>query len=201
MINISTGGLPVAPLQIRFEEDDISESEKSTLDQKSMDDTETKRKYIQEILTLSGFSWNTVYLRSLSSEQLLDSSLYDADVDILSDQPSNEYKLLFDSLNEVLLDVCAQYLGGCPLTSFSKHNIRPIPDTDKAFREIWQGVEWHLRPLPLPRSLEQMVEKDLAKDGRWVDLRFDSVIIGNEIEDVIFQQLLEDTAASCFSEN
>ncbi|CAM8938029.1 unnamed protein product [Rhodiola kirilowii] len=197
------GGLPATPLQIHFDEDDnndISESDRSTIDKKSCDDKESKKKYVHEILASSGFSWDKVYMRSLSSDQLLNTSLYDADVDILSDQPSNDYKLLFDCLNEVLMDTCARYFGGSPLTSFSKNSVRPIPDIENAFREIWQRVEWHLLPLPPPRSLEQIVAKDLAKDGRWMDLRFDADNIGTEIEELVLHDLVEDTVMSCFRE-
>uniref|UniRef100_A0A7N0USX5 DUF4378 domain-containing protein n=1 Tax=Kalanchoe fedtschenkoi TaxID=63787 RepID=A0A7N0USX5_KALFE len=193
------GELPVAPLKIYFDEDDLPESDKSVVDKKQpCHDNESKQKYIKEILTASGFSWNKFYLRSLSSDQLLDTSLYDAELDIHSDQAPNEYKLLFDCTNGVVMDLCARYFGGSPLTPLSKY--RPIPDTKIAFQEIWEGLEWHLRPLSPPWSLEQIVAKDLARDGRWMDLRSDADTIGTEIEDMILQELVEDTVMSCFSE-
>ncbi|CAM8899635.1 unnamed protein product [Rhodiola kirilowii] len=201
-IRAGEGELPVTPLQIHFEEVGLSESdlEKSTFDKKSCNDNESSQKFIKEILTASDFSWDTMYIRSLSSDQLLDVSLYDTEVDIHSDQPSNEYKLLLDCLNEVLMDSCARYFGSSPCMPLSKPNIRPIPDTENAIREIWERVEWHLRPSSSPRGFEQIVDKDLAKDGRWMDLRFDVDTIGTEIENLILQELIEDTILSCLSD-
>jgi hypothetical protein len=66
-----------------------------------------------------------------------------------------------------------------------------------ATQEVWGGVNWHLIPLPLPHTLDQIVRKDMAKMGAWMDLCFDADAIGVEMGEAILEDLMEDIVLSC----
>ncbi|AES80253.1 DUF4378 domain protein [Medicago truncatula] len=56
-----------------------------------------------------------------------------------------------------------------------------------------EGVCWHVLCLPPPHTLEQIVRKDMARNGTWMDLRLDAEIAGFEMGDTILAELIEDT--------
>ena len=70
-----------------------------------------------------------------------------------------------------------------------------------ANREVWEGIYWHLLPLPLPRTLDQIVRKDMSRMGTWMDLHFDADAIGVEMGEAILEDLMEDAVLSCINEN
>lgn len=191
---------PIAPLRIQFEEQDLSDRDQSVNIKTRMDDLESIFEYCETVLQASGMCWDEFYLKSLSSDQLLDLSLFD-EVVFFSNQLCHDQKLLFDCINESLVETCQHYFGCSPWVSFVKPNIRPIPDMENSISEVWEGVEWHLTPQLPPHSLEQIVGKDLAKIGKWMDLRFDTESIGAEMGEVILDELMEDAILSCLEEN
>ncbi|GAV81725.1 DUF3741 domain-containing protein/DUF4378 domain-containing protein [Cephalotus follicularis] len=194
--------MQVQPLRLRiqFEELDSLASEEGFLTNTCVGDNEAIFEYVKSVLHASGFSWDELYMKSLSSYQLLDPSLTDQ-VEFLPNQLCYDQKLLFDCINEVLMEVCGHYIGCSHWVSFVKPQIRPIPCMKNAIREVWEGVVWYIIPLPLPRTLDQIVRKDLAKSGTWMDLRFDAESIGFEMEEAILDELMEDTVLSCVYHN
>lgn len=56
-------------------------------------------------------------------------------------------------------------------------------------------------PLPPPRTLEQIVRKDMARRGTWMDLGLDAETIGFEMGEDILGELMEDTILSLVSES
>jgi hypothetical protein len=58
--------------------------------------------------------------------------------------------------------------------------------------EVWEGVSWHLLPLPMPHTLDQLVKKDMAKTGTWMNLQYDIETILVEIGEDIFEDLMEE---------
>jgi hypothetical protein len=142
----------------------------------------------------SGFNWDDFCMKWLSSDQLIEPSVCD-DVEFIPNPLCYDQKLLFDCINEVLVEVCGRYYGCFPCVSPVKP-IRPVPDMKTAIHEVWIEVYWHLLPLPLPHTLDQIVAKDLSRTGAWMDLRFDSETIGVDMGEVILQELIEDTILS-----
>ncbi|KAA3485517.1 Formate--tetrahydrofolate ligase [Gossypium australe] len=194
-IRCISGETSIQPLRIRFEEHGGSlATNRSSRFKTCMDDKESIYEYVKAVLEASSFEWDEFYIRSLSSDMLLDPLLLD-EVEYLPNQLCHDKNLLFDCINEVLVEVCGYYLGS-PGVSFVKTNIRPIPNMKNTIEEIWQGVYWHMLPMPLPRSLDQIVRKDMAKAGTWMDLRFDTDCIGGEISEAIFEDFVEDTITS-----
>ncbi|XVF65265.1 hypothetical protein PTKIN_Ptkin09bG0233700 [Pterospermum kingtungense] len=193
-IRSHSGETSIQPLRIRFEEHGSLTSSQSNRMKTCMDDKESIFECTRAVLQASDFCWDELYIRSLSSDQLLNPLLLD-EVEYFPNQLCHDKDLLFDCINEVLVEVCGYYYGS-PGVSFVKPNVRPIPDMKNTIEEVWQGVYWHLLPMPLPRTLDQVVRKDLAKTGTWMDLRLDTGCIGVEIGEVILQDLVEDTITS-----
>ncbi|XP_039071111.1 uncharacterized protein LOC120218208 [Hibiscus syriacus] len=188
-----SGETSIQPLRIRFEEHGSSANHSGGF-KTCMDDKESILKHIKAVLQASSFDWDELYIRSLSSDQLLDPLLLD-EVEYLPNQLCHHKKLVFDCINEVLIEVCGYYFGS-PGVSFVKTNIRPLPNMKNTIEEIWQRVYWHVLPMPLPRTLDQLVRKDLAKTGTWMDLRLDADFISVEIGEAILEDLVEDTITS-----
>ncbi|XP_021611999.2 uncharacterized protein LOC110614690 [Manihot esculenta] len=118
--------------------------------------------------------------------------LFTEEVEFFPNQFCYDKKLLFDCVDEVLKDVYGKNFG-CPLgLSFAKPTVRPAPDMKNPIHEIWEGVYRYLLPLPLPCTKELIVEKDMAKTGTWMDLRYDSETIITEIGEAIFKDLMEE---------
>ncbi|XVF29088.1 hypothetical protein REPUB_Repub15cG0089900 [Reevesia pubescens] len=198
-IRSHSGETSLQPLRIRFEEHGSLATNYSNHIKTCMDDRESIFEHIKAVLQASSFNWDELYIRSLSSDLLLDPLLFD-EVEYLPNQLCHDQKLLFDILNEVLMEVCGYYFGS-PGVTFVKPYIRPIPNMKNAIEEVWQGVYWHLLPMPLPRNLDQMVRKDMAKTGTWMDLRLDTDCIGVEMGEAILEDLVEDTITSYINES
>ncbi|CAK7348883.1 unnamed protein product [Dovyalis caffra] len=183
--------LPVQPLRIQFEEYESSAADQNIPLKASIDDKESVFEYVKAVLQASGMKWDEFYMRSHSSEQLLDPSIF-FEIEFFSNQLCCDKKLLFDSINEVLLEVYGRYFGCFPGLSCVKSTIRPVPDMKNGIYEVWEVVSWHLLPLPMPRTLDQLVKKDMAKTGTWMDLRYDVETILVEIGEAIFEDLMEE---------
>ncbi|XP_039007385.1 uncharacterized protein LOC120135103 isoform X1 [Hibiscus syriacus] len=197
-IRSRSGETSLQPIRIRFEEHGSIPTNQSNHIKTCMDDKELIFEHVNAMMQPSTFNWEELYIRSLSTELLLDPLLLD-EVEYFPSQLCPNQKLLFDCINEVLMEVCEYYFGSLGL-SFVKPNIRPIPNAKNTIEEVWQGVYWHLLPLPHPRTLDQIVRKDIAKTETWMDLRLDTDCIGLEMGDAILEDLVEDTITSCMYE-
>lgn len=191
---------PMQPLRINFEEHISSTINHEICARASMEDEESAFEYVEAVLLASDLNWEEFLLRWLSSDQILDPLLF-GEVELFSNRSCHDQKLLFDCTNEVLTEVCERYFGYSPWVSFVKHNIQPVPRGKGLIDEVWAGVEWHLLPLPSPCTLDQIVRKDMAKPGKWMELRVDVESIGTEIEEAIFEELVVDTILSFVNED
>ncbi|XP_071937268.1 uncharacterized protein [Coffea arabica] len=184
----------IQPRQIHFEEW-RSSSDQGMCMQTSLNDEESAFEYVEAVLLGSGLVWDEYLLKWLSSSPILDSTLYD-EVELFSSRSHHEQKLLFDCINEVLEEVCDRYFGCFLSMSSNKQSIRPVPTRMTLIQEIWEGVEWHLQQDPSPQSLDQLLNKDMAKSRKWIDVRLDIQHIGTEMEEAILDKLVEDTVSS-----
>lgn len=156
--------------------------------------------YIKSVLQASGMTRDQLFMKCLSSDKILDPSLFDQ-VEFQSNQLCHDQMLLYDCINEVLMEVCWDYFGVSPCVSFVNPSIRPTPNMQKVILMVWEGVCWHLLPLPQPRTLDKIVRKDMEKNGGWMDLRFEAETVGFEMGEAILEELMEDTILSCVSES
>ncbi|XP_050236373.1 uncharacterized protein LOC126686378 [Mercurialis annua] len=192
--------VPLQPIRIQFEEIGSLSEDFGTHLKAFIQDKESVLEYIKEVLETSEVDWDEFYTMSNSSDPILDPSVCD-EVRFFPNQLCYDKKLLFDCINEVLMEVYGRYFG-CPLgLSFGKPIVRRGPDVKNAIHEVWEGVYWYLLPLPLPRTLEQIVKKDMAKTGSWMDLRWDSESMVIEIGESIFEELIEETMSNCVNES
>ena len=135
-------------------------------------------------------------MKCLSSDKILDPSLFDQE-ELLANQLCHDQKLLYDCINEVLMEVCWHYFGVSPWVSFVNPSIRPTSNMKMVILKVWEGVCWHFLPLPPPRTLDKIVRKDMEKTSAWMDLRFEAETVGSEMGEVILDELMEDTILSC----
>ncbi|XP_039020887.1 protein TRM32-like [Hibiscus syriacus] len=162
-----------------------------------MDDKESIFENIKAVLVASSFNWDELYIRSLSSGVLINPLLLD-EVEYLPNQLCQDQTLLFDCINEVLVEFCEHYFGS-PGISFVKPNIRSLPNMNNTIQEVTKGVYEHLLTVPVPCTLDLIIRKDLAKSGTWMDLQLDTGCISVEIGEAIFEDLVGDTITSCLN--
>ncbi|KAJ1408631.1 hypothetical protein SESBI_23413 [Sesbania bispinosa] len=192
--------LPVQPLQIQFEEHDSSPVDQFDRGRYRVEENELIYDYINAVLHASGLTRDQLLMKCLSSDNILDPSLFDQ-VQFFSNLLCHDQKILFDCINEVLMEVCWYYFGVSPWVSFVNPSIRPTPNMKKVIVKVWEGVCWHVLPLPPPHTLEQIVRKDMARRGTWMDLQLDVETVGCEMGDAILAELMEDTILSLVSES
>ncbi|KAL0866863.1 hypothetical protein Bca101_045981 [Brassica carinata] len=187
----SSGEVRIQPLCIRFDEADESNSLKT-----SMDDKELILAYIEAVVKSSGLSWEELLKKPFYTEQLLEPEVAD-DVVFSSTLLCDDKNLLQDCINEVLMDFCGNELNPGPWVSFLKPELQLISDMEIAAKVAQEGVYRHLLPLPSPHTLDQIVKKDMARTGSWMDLRFDIGWIGSGTSEMILDDLVEEIIKSC----
>ncbi|KVH91125.1 protein of unknown function DUF4378, partial [Cynara cardunculus var. scolymus] len=187
----STVSRPIAaaiqPLCIRFEDQEMCS-------RNCMENEESAFEYVEAVLLASDLNWDEFERRWLSSVQILDSSLFD-EVEIFSSRPCHDQRLLFDSTNEILKEVCDCYLNFYLRLPFIKQNIQPVPKGENLVNEVWERIELHLKN-NYPLSLDRLVKKDLGISKTWMDLRSHSREIVFEIDERIFEDVMDDTLLS-----
>lgn len=156
--------------------------------------------YIEAVLQASGLTRDQLSMKCLSSDKILDPSLFDQ-VEFLANRLCHDRKLLYDCINEVLMEVCRDYFGASPCVSFVNPSVRPTPNMKRVILKVWEGMCWHFLPLPPPHTLDKIIKKNMEKSGAWMDLRFEAETVGFEMGDAILAELMEDTLLSCVSES
>lgn len=184
----------IQPLRIRFEEVVPPPKNQETRIRNLVENDESAFEYVEAVLLASDLNWDDFEKRWLSSTQILDSSLYD-ELQIFSSQPTHNQRLLFDSTNEILKEVCDRSLGFFPDLPFVKPNIHPLPKGMDLINEVWERIESRIEG-PYPRSLDQLIRRDLEVSRMWMDLRSETREIVIETEESIFDDLIDDTLLS-----
>lgn len=186
--------MPIQPLELRFEEHDISPvvltSSDSEVDRRfHLDDKVARFEYIKTILEVSGLSMDDILKEWSLKDQFLDPSLLN-ELGTSYGQLQNNPKLLFDCINEVLMEMQEKFFRCTPLVSFTKPNVRPVPVGGHFVQEVSKGIDQHLQ-MQFASTLTQIVQNDL--EGRiWMDLRFETEGICIEIEDTLLDDLTEE---------
>ncbi|KAJ4896330.1 Phosphatidylinositol N-acetyglucosaminlytransferase subunit P-related [Raphanus sativus] len=196
----SSAEMRIQPLCIRFDEADSPKPDKPNYLKTSMDDDDDKEltlAYIEDVVKSSGLSWEELLTRPFYSERLLELEESTDDIAFCSTQLCDDKNLLNDCINEVLMDFCENELNPGPWISFVKPEVQLISDMEVAAKVAQEGVYWHLLPLPSPHTLDQIVKKDMAKAGSWMDLRFDIGWIGSCTSELILDDLVEEIIRSC----
>ncbi|KAJ8768565.1 hypothetical protein K2173_022675 [Erythroxylum novogranatense] len=145
--------------------------------------------YISTLLDASGFDWDELPLKCHSSNQLLEQSLVQ-EVGLVPYEICNDHNLLFDYVNEVLLEVCRCHLSYSPWASSVKQRVRPFKWAENMIHEVVKNIDWNLLVQPSLQTLQKAIEMDLKKSGRWMDIRADTEDVTSDIAEKILEDLI-----------
>jgi len=174
----------VQPWCIHFDEKDPAPTYREN---SVTSDKELVFKYVKAVLDAVDSDIEELYLKAQFSDQLLEPALI-SNIPFCPNQLCPDHELLFDCINEALMELCC-----CPpWASFVTPRTRVFSTVKSVIHEVQEAVYWHLLPLPLPHALDQIVRKDMARAGNWLDIRCDIDCIGFETSELILNELLEE---------
>ncbi|CAE6144068.1 unnamed protein product [Arabidopsis arenosa] len=179
-----SGEAEVQPWCIHFDEKDpVTKNRENSV----TSDKELVFKYVKAVLDAVDSDFEELYLKAQFSDQLLEPALI-SNIPFCPNQLCPDHELLFDCINEALMELCC-----CPpWASFVTPRTRVFCTVKSIIHEVQEAVYWHLLPLPLPHALDQIVRKDMARAGNWLDIRCDIDCIGFETSELILDELLEE---------
>lgn len=165
--------------------------------------------YVRKVLELSGFTSHESLGIWYSDDQPVDPSVYeelegclllDPDCSGNCDEGGQcNHLLLFDIVNEGLLEIFGRSYNYYPRPLSSLSHVHPLPaGGDGVLHKVWTLISWYLNTTTTKTtyeaypSLDHYVSKDLAKNDGWMNLQFDSECVGLELDDLIFDDLLEE---------
>ncbi|KAM7257059.1 hypothetical protein ACFE04_012800 [Oxalis oulophora] len=155
----------------------------------------SKFDYVKEVLDFSGFSKNTSLGAWHSDTQPLDTAMYEEIESCVPLDPISDctHPALFDLVNEVLIGLWESSYAYYPKPLSSLSHIRPMPVGYHVLEEVWAHISWYSNSIPdSDLSLDYVVSRDLSKNNGWMNLQFDMECVGFELEDLIFEELLEE---------
>ncbi|KAK7356913.1 hypothetical protein VNO80_16193 [Phaseolus coccineus] len=160
--------------------------------------------YVRKVLDLSGFTGHDSLGIWFSDNQPVDPSVYEElegclllDPDCSGNRGEGgecSHLLLFDIVNEGLLEIFGRSYNYYPRPLSSLSRVHPLPTGEKVLYNVWKLISWYLNSTiyDLYTSLDYYVSKDLSKYDGWMNLQFDSECVGLELDDLIFDDLLEE---------
>ncbi|XP_071696888.1 uncharacterized protein [Rutidosis leptorrhynchoides] len=178
----------VQPLCIQFDVTVSTIEDQQIRITDSGDNEESAFEYVEAVLLSSDLNWSEFEKRWISSVQILDQSLFD-EVEEFSSRARYDQKLLFDSTNEFLHEVCDRFI---PESSLVKQNVWPVPKGMDLINEVWSRLEARLVKV-YPRDLGKLVRNELETSKMWMNIRIESCEIVEKIEESIFEETMEDT--------
>ncbi|GJU54175.1 hypothetical protein Tco_1227889 [Tanacetum coccineum] len=109
---------------------------------------------------------------------------------------NDHHLLLFDLVNEALLEIHNNTYTYCPHPLTYRSNVHPMPVGFRVLEEVWDLVNIYLRwNQELQPSLDDAVSRDLAKGDEWMNLQADAEFVGIELEEMIADDLLDELNA------
>lgn len=146
---------------------------------------------MQLVLQASCLTWDQLSEIRSPPEELLHASLFD-EVEFPPADCYYDPKLLFDHINEVLLEIYKCHFCSPPRLAFTKRKIRSGPLAELVLDGIMTEAEFYLLPTTEKRTLDQLVSKDVANCRSWLDVRLDTEQIVIEIsQDVLEESILD----------
>ncbi|GJR79242.1 protein TRM32 [Tanacetum coccineum] len=158
--------------------------------------------YVKQILERSGFIKHGFEKTWYSTNQPLDpfvfqeiESQYFHDPELFAEE-MNELShrlLIFDLVDDVLLTMYERSLTYYPKALSSFCHVSLAPTGASVLNEVWKRVSRLLNLKPdMSESLDCIVSRDLRSDDGWMNLQLDSECVGLDLEDLIFDELLEE---------
>ncbi|XP_007027028.2 PREDICTED: uncharacterized protein LOC18597762 isoform X1 [Theobroma cacao] len=171
---------------------------KDRLDTKDKD----KFKYVRDVLELSGFSGDEALGTWYADDQPVDPFVYEEVKGCIFCEPvcSRDevggfcnHPLLFDLINEVLMELYERSYSYCPRPLSSLCHIRPMPLGHHVLEEVWTNISWYLSfETGFDKPLDYVASKDLTRSDGWMNLQAENECLGLELEELIFYDLLDE---------
>ncbi|KAH6828380.1 hypothetical protein C2S53_019988 [Perilla frutescens var. hirtella] len=164
--------------------------------------------YVRHLLHKSGIAIDASEMPWHASDQLFGPQLFEEveagwphDEDQLDGLPDFQgcwhHQMLFDLVNEVLLDVYDISLPYYPKALSSSCQVRSFPMGDRVIEEVCTSIGTLMNIKPEEKeSLDCVVGRDLVHDRRWMNLQLESESVAIYLEDMIFDELLQEVIFS-----
>lgn len=201
MAYLIMSGSGLKPRRIDFDDSDtLIDSE----DRSSPDEVrEAEFNYVRDVLELSGLTGKE-FLDAwhLLDKMQLSSSVFDEMEACLPQEPqcsgqevsrSIDHQLLFDLVNQALLEIYQRSVTYCPKALSYSCRVRPIPVGHHVIEAVWASIRCGLSSAQHKEvTLNDVVAGDLARDDGWMNLQSETESLALEMEDIIFNQLLDE---------
>ncbi|OAY84737.1 Protein TRM32 [Ananas comosus] len=185
-----------------FNKEDISEEldNINTVHIQVNEKDEADFQYVKSILKISGFSTSEILGDWYSPDQPVDplhfeeaeNSPREHDNYVDDDDSLLNHMLLFDLINEILLEIYDSSFVTFPQFSGFCSRIRPMPTGYQVLKEVWANISRYLSSqLQIDQAVENVVAQDFVRNDGWMNLRFDSEYVGLELEDLILDDLID----------
>ncbi|XP_010920593.1 uncharacterized protein [Elaeis guineensis] len=161
---------------------------------------EAEFNYVRDVLNKSGFigeflgTWYSPYLQ-LDPLRLgeVDGLPHEFDIATYNHDMSPDNELLFDLINEVLLEIYETSFASTPWLSCFGSQRRPMFGVCNILKEVWTKISWRLSlQKQLNYTLQSIVARDFAKNDGWLNLQWDAECVGIGLEDLILANLLDE---------
>ncbi|PSR90070.1 hypothetical protein CEY00_Acc30267 [Actinidia chinensis var. chinensis] len=107
------------------------------------------------------------------------------------------HQLLFDLINEVLVQIYDSSFTYYPKALSVNCHIPPMPVKYSVVDDAWTRISRTLSSRQgVDQSVDCVVAQDLGKDDGWMNLQLETECVGLELEDIIFDELLEEIFCS-----
>ncbi|KAK6130071.1 hypothetical protein DH2020_036198 [Rehmannia glutinosa] len=192
-IMLQTERKRLQPLRLRFEECSVESSPQDPPISANayIDEQDYISQYVHLVLQASCLNWDQLSKIKPQSEELLHASLFD-EVDFLPSDCHFDPKILFDHMNEVLLEIRRSHFCSPPLPSFVKRKNCSVPLEELVLDEIMREADFYLLPTTEERTLDEIVANDVADSRSWIDVRTEAEHVMIHIsEDILEESVLD----------
>lgn len=175
---------------------------KNDIHSKLHTDDDADLNYVREILKVAGLNKNGFHEEWYSSEQPLSPFIFDEVEESwwpLESECSQEnlillyhHQLLFDLINEVMLHLHETSSTYYPRALSTSCQVNPLRETSNELEVLKNLGKYIGLQSELDQPLNEPVERDLAKADGWMNLQIDSECVALELDDIIFDELLEE---------
>uniref|UniRef100_A0A0D6R6C4 DUF4378 domain-containing protein n=1 Tax=Araucaria cunninghamii TaxID=56994 RepID=A0A0D6R6C4_ARACU len=160
--------------------------------------------YVRNSLVASGFTGNAdaIFAKWHSPNHPMDPHLYEklqdndlSTTDSVSEREriESEQHLLFDCTNEVLLAILGPFFYPCPWVKPSKGKLQHVmPVSNQLLEETWRKLSNLYPQSGMDYTLENIVAKDINREGTWLELQDDVEMVGVELEKIVCDDLIEE---------
>ncbi|KAF8010726.1 hypothetical protein BT93_J1386 [Corymbia citriodora subsp. variegata] len=162
--------------------------------------------YVSHLLNLSGIFESEQFEQWQTVEQPLNPKLLDDLEDGTADHELgcseevvgtySNHQLLFDSVNEALLEIFGRSSTFFPKAFSFTASARPIPKGQHMLEEVWKRVNRHRMGPEQDLTLDDVMVQDMAKGDGWLNLQWEGECVALELEDWILDDLLDEVLES-----